>query len=114
MRPGIPRCARYDVARLLKGAVPFIMVTDPPYGVGYDPAWRNESGLSDTRRTGTVANDDRVDWTAAYELFPGRVAYVWHAGRYAATVAANLEAVGFEVRAQIIWRKPRFAISRGH
>jgi hypothetical protein len=22
------------------------MVSDPPYGVGYDPAWRNEAGVS--------------------------------------------------------------------
>ena len=103
-----------SVARVLDGAVPFLMVTDPPYGVEYDPGWRNEAGLSETRRTGVVQNDDRVDWTEAYRLFPGRVAYVWHAGRYAAGVAANLEAAGFEVRAQLIWRKTRFAISRGH
>ena len=35
------------------------MVTDPPYGVNYDPAWRNQAGRSingTTRRiaTGTV------------------------------------------------------------
>ena len=103
-----------NVARVLDGAVPFLMVTDPAYGVEYDPEWRNEAGLSETKRTGAVANDDRVDWTDAYRLFPGRVCYVWHAGRYAAGVAANLETAGFEVRAQLIWRKTRFAISRGH
>ncbi|HEX8913559.1 MAG TPA: DNA modification methylase [Humisphaera sp.] len=102
-----------DVAKVLGGAVPFLMVCDPPYGVDYQPSWRNAAGISDTARTGVVANDDRVDWTAAYKLFPGRVAYVWHAGRFAGTVASNLEACGFEVRAQIIWKKSRFAISRG-
>ena len=102
-----------DVARVLGGAVPFLMVTDVPYGVGYTPEWRNAAGLSETRRTGTVLNDDRVDWTAAYKLFPGRVAYVWHAGVHAAEVAANLQAAGFEIRTQIIWRKPRFVIGRG-
>lgn len=30
-----------DVERLLDGAVPVLCVTDPPYGVEYDPAWRN-------------------------------------------------------------------------
>jgi len=44
-----------DVARLLDGAVPHLMVTDPPYGVDYDPQWRNASGLSATARTGKVA-----------------------------------------------------------
>lgn len=104
-----------DHVRLAMGdATPFLMVTDPPYGVVYHPSWRNEQGLSSTDRTGVVANDDRVDWTDAYRLFPGDVAYVWHAGRFAAEVAGHLTAVGFEIRAQIVWRKPRFAISRGH
>jgi DNA modification methylase len=61
-----------------------------------------------------VTNDDRVDWTDAYKLFPGHVAYVWHAGRFAADLVVNLRAAQFEVRTQIIWRKPRFVISRGH
>jgi DNA modification methylase len=103
-----------DVTRLLDGVVPFIMVTDPPYGVDYDPAWRHRSGLNNSERTGRVSNDDRVDWTGAYRLFPGRVAYVWHAGRFAADLTLNLRDAGFEVRTQIIWRKSRFAIGRGH
>ena len=32
------------VRRLLDGVEPQLMVTDPPYGVNYDPAWRNASG----------------------------------------------------------------------
>jgi len=54
-----------------------------------------------------------VDWTDAYRLFPGDVVYCWHAGRYCGEVAGHLEASGLQVRAQIIWRKPRFAIGRG-
>lgn len=103
-----------DVDRVCAGVTPFLMVTDPPYGVSYDPEWRNEAGISDSARTGKVANDDRVDWTSAYALFHGTVAYVWHADRFAGDVAAHLLASGFEVRTQIIWVKPRFAISRGH
>jgi len=30
------------------------VVTDPPYGVDYDPSWRNEAGVSATTRTGRV------------------------------------------------------------
>ena len=90
------------------------MVTDPPYGVDYDPQWRNEVGVSTTARTGRVANDDRADWRAAWALFPGDVAYVWHAGVHAATVADSLEACGFAIRSQIIWAKPRLVLSRGH
>ncbi|RMF71540.1 MAG: site-specific DNA-methyltransferase, partial [Planctomycetota bacterium] len=102
------------VARLFAGATAGLMVTDPPYGVSYHPEWRQAAGLADGGRTAEIANDDRVDWTDAWRLFPGNVAYVWHAGVHAASVAAQLESVGFGIRAQIIWAKPTFAISRGH
>jgi DNA modification methylase len=108
-----------DVARLLEGARPRLMVTDPPYGVQYDPHWRTEAAKRGLltygpRREGTVANDDRMDWRDAWKLFPGDVSYVWHAGVFAASMAWQLEDSGFEIRSQIIWRKPAFAISRGH
>ena len=94
---------------------PHLMVTDPPYGVNYDPAWRNQRGLNHSdRKSGRVENDDRADWREAWALFPGDVAYVWHAGWFTSTVQASLEASGFEIRAQIIWAKDRFALSRGH
>jgi DNA modification methylase len=90
------------------------MVTDPLYGVEYDPSWRAAAGLkTDKKRLGKV-DDNRADWREAWALFPGSVAYVWHAGRYASTVQQSLEAVGFDVRSQIIWAKDRFALSRGH
>ena len=102
-----------DVERLLGGATPHLMVCDPPYGVEYDPGWRNEAGVSTTTRTGKVANDDRADWREAWALFPGDVAYVWHAAIHATTVADSLIACGFDIRAQIIWSKSRFALGRG-
>jgi DNA modification methylase len=102
------------VARALAGTKPHLMTTDPPYGVEYDPAWRNEAGVSSTARTGIVSNDDRADWREAWALFPGEVAYVWHAGVHADAVADSLTACGFTIRSQIIWLKPRFVLSRGH
>ncbi len=103
-----------DVERVLAGAAPHLMVTDPPYGVAYDPTWRNEAGISATERTGKVTNDDRADWREAWALFSGDVAYVWHAGVHACTVAESLDACGFAIRAQIIWAKTHFALGRGH
>ena len=102
-----------DVARLFGESKPELMVTDPPYGVGYDPAWREEAGLGKQRQTGKVVNDDRIDWSAAYKLFRGNVAYVWHAGIYARESADSLVASGFTIRSQIIWAKQHFAMSRG-
>jgi DNA modification methylase len=104
-----------DVARLLGDAKPFIMVTDPPYGVEYDPEWREGSDLGVGKRSkGKVENDDRIDWTETYSLFPGSVAYVWHASFYTIDVGLNLRNAGFEIRSSIIWRKQHFAMSRGH
>jgi DNA modification methylase len=104
------------VARLLAGVSPHLMVTDPPYGVDYDPAWRAKAGLSKgSRKLGKVANDDRADWREAWKLFPGDVAYVWSApGPLQVQSYESLIASGFEVRQQIIWAKERFALGRGH
>ena len=43
-----------DVERVLGGVAPLLMVSDPPYGVEYDPAWRNKAGVCrhETHRQG--------------------------------------------------------------
>jgi DNA modification methylase len=102
-----------DVARLLQRARPIVMATDPPYGVSYDPAWRHRVDPSQRTAVGRVTNDDRATWTPAWQLFPGAIAYVWHAALKAPTVAADLEAADFKIRSHIIWLKQHFALSRG-
>ena len=98
----------------LAGTRPHLMVTDPPYGVDYDPAWRNRAGLSSTDRIGKVLNDHRADWREAWALFPGDVAYVWHGALHASEVTESLAASGFQIRSQIIWAKERLVMGRGH
>src|SRR5690606_925141 len=66
------------------------------------------------RATGLVLNDDRADWREAWALFPGAVAYVWHADRFGPAVAESLEVCGFALRCQIIWAKDRFVLGRGN
>jgi len=101
------------VARVLNGVRPHLMATDPPFGVNYDPAWRNQVGAAKTKRVGKVMNDHRADWREAWALFPGDVAYVWHGALHATTVAESLIATGFAIRSQIIWAKERLVLSRG-
>jgi DNA modification methylase len=101
------------VARVLNSVTPHLMATDPPFGVNYDPAWRNDVGAAKTKRVGKVLNDHRADWREAWALFPGDVAYVWHGALHATTVAESLLACGFAIRSQIIWAKERLVLSRG-
>ena len=44
-----------EVVRVLDGVRPHLMVIEPPYGVDYDPDWRNRAGASETKRTGKSA-----------------------------------------------------------
>lgn len=122
-----------DVAKALDGAKPNLMVTDPPYGVEYDPAWRTDAASRLTKAANTfgapakaegkVRNDDRrlandhiVDWTEAWRLFAGNVAYIWHSdtSTRCQQVYALLNDLGWDIRTQIIWAKTRLIIGRGH
>ena len=105
---------------LLDGNIPNLMITDPPYGVNYDPNWRNEAYEAGqlayaASRVGLVTADTRTDWSDAWRLFPGDVAYCWSApGADCIVSGLALQSAGFEIRASVMWRKPHFPISRGH
>ena len=104
-----------NVEPVLAGSQPHLMVSDPPYGVGYDPSWRACRGVNSGKLAqGKVLNDDRADWRQAYALFTGDVAYVWHGALHGDVVGGDLTACGFELRAQIVWAKPHFTLGRGH
>lgn len=105
------------VAKCLETHTPILMVTDPPYGVEYDPKWRKNRSYrkdgSNYLATGMVKNDDRVNWALAWALFPGSVAYVWHASQHTTEVSRSLLEAEFEPISTIIWVKQNFALSRG-
>ena len=100
------------VTKLLDGSNPILMVTDPPYGVNYEPDWREKVGKG-ARNTGKVLNDDRYDWSEAYSLFSGDIAYVWHSSSYTHKFAESIEKCGFDLVNLIIWNKQHFVLSRG-
>jgi DNA modification methylase len=106
-----------DVEKVLNGKEPYLMVTDPPYGVSYDAHWRLDAGitkLSQKRSEGKVTNDDRSDWTEAWSLSPSKVVYVWHGALHSSIVAENLQKCDFQIRSQIIWAKNAIVMGRGN
>ena len=103
------------VEKVLNGKEPILMVTDPPYGVEYDPKWRNEikEAYKPIKAAGKVQNDDKINWALAWNLFPGSVAYTWCASWFLDEVAQSLKQSEYEIKSLIIWVKQHFALSRG-
>ena len=102
------------VLQLLDDAKPHLMVTDPPYGVEYDPEWRSKARKGKGKTAvGAVKGDDQVDWSDAYNLFPGDVAYIWHAATYTHQVAKSIIDCDYTIVSCCIWAKQHFALSRG-
>ena len=115
------------VERLLGGRQPFVMVTDPPYGVELDSEWRDRAGLNGCgpaqssymkhRTKGhtetAISGDTRADWSEAFELVPSlQVGYVWHASVFTREVLNGLLRIGFTLHQQIIWNKGRAVLTR--
>lgn len=102
-----------DVAKLLAGAEPILMVTDPPYGVLLDLDAKLAADAARPDRRASILGDARIDWSEAWDLVPSvRIAYVWHAAWYGDIVMAGLRHAGFEPGQQIIWDKGRFVLGR--
>ena len=100
-----------DVERLMDGNKPFLMVTDPPYGVNYDPKWRENA-----KRTAYMEaeQDVEISWSKVWALFPGDVAYIWHSDRQRNPMQQAMESLGFEFRAELVWMKTVWPMGRGH
>jgi DNA modification methylase len=116
------------VSRLLNGRKPFLMVTDPPYGIELDSEWRDRAGLNGCgaaepsylkhrtkgHRETSISGDTRADWEA-FALVPSlEVGYVWHASKFTHEVLDGLLRIGFEHHQQIIWNKGRTVLTRTH
>jgi DNA modification methylase len=111
-----------DVARLMAGEKARLMVTDPPYGVGYEgagggnPKWGNRN-----RPDIPIANDDLGDdqvtfWTVAFTAWPLKGdAYVFAPpGPLGARLLGALESAGIPPRQWLVWAKHHFSIGRSH
>ncbi len=116
------------VQRLLGDHRPFLLVTDPPYGIELDSEWRDRAGINghgpaepsylqrtEGHRNTTISSDTRADWSEAFALVPSlEVAYVWHASKFTREVLDGLLRIGFVHHQQIIWNKGRPVLTRTH
>ena len=115
------------VSFLLGDSKPFLMVTDPPYGIELDTEWRDKAGLNSRgivkpaghrtkgHRETSIAGDTRADWSEAFALVPSlEVGYVWHASKFTCEVLDGLLKIGFLHHQQIIWDKGRAVLTRTH
>lgn len=112
------------VAKLLDGAEPVLLVTDPPFGIDLNEVFKTDpkkygkggKGASPKVHAPYMPDGDtRVDWSECWELVPSlSVAYVWHAGARGAEVERGLDRIGFDVVQQLIWDKGRFVLGRQH
>jgi DNA modification methylase len=116
-----------SVTRLVADRKPFLMVTDPPYGIELDSEWRDRAGLNGCGPAETsymkhrteghtetsISGDTRADWSEAFALVPSlEVAYVWHASKFTREVLDGLLRIGFVHHQQIIWNKGRAVLTR--
>ena len=96
------------------------MVTDPPYGVEYEPNWRNEATRPTAARTeaasGPVTDDaHRSTGRRRGSLCPARSRTCGMPVCHGAEVAVSLPPPDpVHPVAESIWAKPTFIIARGH
>jgi DNA modification methylase len=96
-----------DVAVAVDGKRPALLVTDPPYGVGYEGGRNPESNRSRDRLAGDEGTDvtSRFVATVLAALAPACAAYVWFAGVKGSATYNAIERAGLKVRSLIFWNK---------
>lgn len=101
-----------DVDALCNGDMMDLVVTDPPYNVDIE----NSQGMK--IENDDMSSDDFYDFLVAAftnmndHLKAGGAFYIWHASRTQRAFEDALNAVGLEVREQLIWNKNALVLGR--
>jgi DNA modification methylase len=100
-----------DVATLMGGDYADLVFTDPPYNVDYEGYTEDHLKIRGDRMSDSEFKQFLESAFQAYRTVakPGASLYVCHSSSWQREFQNALEAVGFEVRCQIIWAKNTFA-----
>lgn len=104
---------RAVVERVMEEEKASLCVTDPPYGVNYDPSWRADV-LDITVHGEIIIGDDGTEWLKAFDHVPADVLYVWMSTAKLLDVQLYLQGLGFEIKYHIIWNKDLAVFGRGN
>jgi DNA modification methylase len=100
-----------DVATLMGADYADLVFTDPPYNVDYEGYTEEHLKIRGDRMSDSEFKQFLQSAFQAYRTVakPGASLYVCHSSSWQREFQNALEAVGFEIRCQIIWAKNTFA-----
>lgn len=116
-----------DVSRLMDGAEADIIITDPPYNVAINQGAESleEKKILHKRRDDLKIENDQWDSEEGFMEFltdalgngkehlkAGGVFYIWYGSTQAKAFLAALEALGLQLREELVWVKHIFSFTR--
>lgn len=105
----IRHCTAIELLQTLEGRSVDLIVTDPPYGIGYDAGTRRANDAKSERRTSSTFGEDvfQDDWMldAHRVLKPTGALYLFTRWDVIHQWKTALERVGFQVVQRIVWDK---------
>ncbi len=103
-----------DMARLLRGGVADMLLTDPPYNVAYEGKTKDALKIKNDAMKDDAFRQFLRDAfvTAAGAMKPGAVFYIWHADLEGLNFRLACHDAGLQVRQCLIWKKQTMVMGR--
>lgn len=102
------------VKELMGGGLADMLLTDPPYNVGYQGGTKDRLKIKNDSMSGAAFRQFLRDANAAANavMRPGAVFYIWHADSEGYNFRGSCADVGWSVRQCLIWKKQQFVMGR--